>query len=978
MALPHVAELDAAAWRRLNELLARGLELEPEARAAWLDDLTAVNQPLAGVLRQLLGQPVEDEGTEWLKAPLGAAGRNDAPGDHIGPYRLLSRLGEGGMGAVWLAERDDGVIQRQVALKLPLAEWVDRGLIERVARERSALASLNHPNIAQLYDAGFDGGRPYLALELVQGRRIDEWCAERRLGVTQRLPLALDVVRAVAQAHAQGVIHRDIKPANVLVTGEGRAKLLDFGIAKLLRGAERTADETELTRKAGRPFTLRYAAPEQLLGGPVSPAVDVYALGVLLYELLGNARPYGERATRHELERAIVEIDPQPPSRATADPAAARALRGDLDTIVLKALHKQPDERYPSAAELAADIERHLRQEPVLARPASRSYRLRRFLARHRIASGGVAAVLVTVAAGAALGLWQARQTQQQTQRARALNDFVMSVIRQADPAATQHTRVADLALLTAAEQRVVKELAGSPDLQLQTRLAIALAYRNRGDFQSARRTLRAAVDEASSQLDAGHLDLLRARLRAASWPLVDVANALAEVEDVVVRTRGGGVTAAPVLAEALLARHMLRMTTADAQLALADAREALALVHRHLGADHPMAIEASVALALVLGPYNLARGQDMLQTIEPAYLTAVDRGGLPRGHPEAIAAQATYALALATVGRADEGLKLASEGVVLARAHHGADSAIAESALATLGHVRSMSGDLKGAIDALREAHALASQREPATSLYRSQLAYELSWFLAAARRPAEALPVLREAAAARPSLPAGPLREGRLLWHQWRELQLRLAVGESASVQPQTEAMLRNPHVTAIPALANGLRVTHILAVLNNGETARAIDDARRLLAEQRSANAPGDHGSFLLVLARAQLVARQHAQALSSAQEAIDLQGRFRPRWLPRDADAHVVLGAALLQSGRVREARAVLERAHDFWREFDADSVWAAEAGWWLARALIADGESTRGRPLLASMRERLLDSGVPLLAASVAAADTPKD
>ena len=238
-------------------------------------------------------QPVVRMAAEAL-----ASMRREQPGDRIGPWRLQRMLAEGGMGTVWLAERSDGVMQRRAALKLPRAEWVDRGLSERIARERSILALLQHSNIAVLYDAGVtEGGRPYLALEYVEGQPIDEYCREHALDLDDLLRLFVQVVRAVASAHNKLVIHRDLKPSNVLVTADGQPKLLDFGIAKLLETDTPTTDETALTRLVGRPLTLRYAAPEQILGQPISVAADIYALGVMLYELLSGTRalPSGVR-----------------------------------------------------------------------------------------------------------------------------------------------------------------------------------------------------------------------------------------------------------------------------------------------------------------------------------------------------------------------------------------------------------------------------------------------------------------------------------------------------------------------------------------------------------------------------------------------------------------------------------------------------------------------------------------------------------
>jgi eukaryotic-like serine/threonine-protein kinase len=282
MTTPRLA-LPKTDWLRLNGLLEQALALEPVERAAWL----AALPPDAATLRELLREMLADTGGGLLgpRDRLGssvarvaadalAAMRRERPGDRIGPWQLERLLAEGGMGDVWLAIRADGVVQRSVALKLPRAEWVDRGLTLRIARERAILARLQHPHIATLYDAGLGAdGRPYLALEYVEGQTIDAWCRGKDLQAVLRLFIQL--ARAVAYAHAQLVIHRDLKPSNVLVTADGVPKLLDFGISKLLQGDAVLVDATELTQVAGRRLTLAYAAPEQLLGEPVGVACDV-------------------------------------------------------------------------------------------------------------------------------------------------------------------------------------------------------------------------------------------------------------------------------------------------------------------------------------------------------------------------------------------------------------------------------------------------------------------------------------------------------------------------------------------------------------------------------------------------------------------------------------------------------------------------------------------------------------------------------
>ena len=321
-------QIDPLQWPRLNELLDEALSLPPPQREGWLRSLPAEHAPLKETLAKLLEVRAGIETGDFLgtlpKLDGASRGTPDGPdigapqaGDEVGPWRLIRELGEGGMGSVWLAERADGQLKRQVALKLPRLTWA-RGLAERMARELDILATLEHPHIARLYDAGVDRlGRPWLALEYVQGRPIDAYAKAEGLTVRQRVELLLQVCEAVAYAHSRLVIHRDLKPSNILVTDEGQVRLLDFGIAKLVQD-ERTED-LALTERAGRALTLEYASPEQVRGEPIGTASDVYRLGVVAYEVLTGARPYRlRRGSAAELEEAVLVAEVAAASRVAA------------------------------------------------------------------------------------------------------------------------------------------------------------------------------------------------------------------------------------------------------------------------------------------------------------------------------------------------------------------------------------------------------------------------------------------------------------------------------------------------------------------------------------------------------------------------------------------------------------------------------------------------------------------------------------
>jgi eukaryotic-like serine/threonine-protein kinase len=471
-------QISTTAWGTLSALLDEAFELDPSARAHWLQQQTASRPTLAGVLHKLLAAHATDEASDLLAhlpvlaGALGepAQARESVPhagleaGARVGPYRLVRELGAGGMAEVWLAERADGAFVRQVALKLPRTGLLRRDLATRFARERDILARLEHPHIARLYDAGVGAdGQPYLAMEHVDGRPINAYCDELALGVPARLALFAQVQQAVQHAHANLVIHRDLKPSNILVTADGAARLLDFGIAKLL-AEDQTALETQLTHQAGRTLTPDYASPEQIKGEPLTTATDIYSLGVVLYELLCGQRPYRLRLqSAAQLEEAIVAAEPVRPSTNIAGEAAARArgttthklaraLAGDLDTVLLKALAKVPTDRYGSIAAFAEDLERHLQGMPVHAQPDSFMYRARKLILRRKLETaiaaaiviallGGAhaqAAVAVALAAGSGVALWQARVARREAATARAERSQALAAAEAARQAQTQ------------------------------------------------------------------------------------------------------------------------------------------------------------------------------------------------------------------------------------------------------------------------------------------------------------------------------------------------------------------------------------------------------------------------------------------------------------------------------------------------------------------------------------------------------------
>lgn len=513
-----MALIEKTRWTEIGPLLDQLLDADASSRSQLLEEIRRKDSALADELEGLLARQELADRDGFLQGSVAhelASLDGDATleGQVIGGYTLDRPIGQGGMGSVWLAHRSDGRYEGRAAIKFLNLALLARGGAERFQREGSFLARLAHPNIARLIDAGIaPGGQPYLVLEYVEGEPIDRRCDAKMLGVEARVRLFLDVLKAVAHAHNNLVLHRDLKPSNILVTRSGEVKLLDFGVAKLLNDEAAPGQATELTQLAGRAFTPEFAAPEQVQGQGVTTATDVYSLGVLLYLLLGGQHPTSAKTTTpverlqavvsteparlsdvmtHGRTASVVEVGEIATRRAATPLKLARALRGDLENIVAKALKKNPAERYAAVGAFADDLTHYLNHEPVSARADSIGYRVSKFVRRHRVGVGAACIILLTLIAGVTGTVWQAVAASRardvaivQAERAGGINRLLSVVLSEVS---SNNASFTTAELLKRAEQWAGKLYARDPRLHAEVLMVLG----DRIDHSDGERALK-------------------------------------------------------------------------------------------------------------------------------------------------------------------------------------------------------------------------------------------------------------------------------------------------------------------------------------------------------------------------------------------------------------------------------------------------------------------------------------------------------
>ena len=778
----------------LEPLLDRALELEPPDLAAWIAELRARQPVYADELERLLAAEGELDRQGFLERDrIGEDTPAGLTGMQVGPWTLEHRLGQGGMGSVWQARRSDGRFDGTAAVKLLNLALVDPVGSERFRREGTVLARVSHPNIARLLDAGVVGsGQPYLVLERIEGERIDRYCEAQRLPPVRRIELFLDVLAAVGHAHANLIVHRDIKPSNILVTPDGTVKLLDFGIAKLLQDEAGHAERT-LTEQGAVLLTPEYAAPEQASGGPVTTATDIYALGVLLYQLLSGRHPTGENArSPAEHLRAITETEPRRLS-AVAPAPLSRGYRGDLETIVATALRKHPSERYATVAAFADDLRRYLHHEPISARPDSLGYRAAKFVRRHRVGVAVATLLLVGVVTATVREYRLRGIAEAETRTARAVEQYLLTVFGAADPFLPQDSTAASSSARELLDRGVIRldtALATQPEVRARLRTVLGRVYANLALYDPATTQLERALEEqramtgerhlatAAIQDQLGQLRVHQGRMEEADSLLsiaLELRRTLAGTRDSTtaesmehlarVRKDRNQLPSADSLArEALAIRRALHgegsLSTASTEHLLAEVlnssgadEEAVPLYHgalatreRLAGADHPLVAATLFNLALT------ERRRGRIEVAESLYRRTLDiqRQALGANHPAIASSLNGLAdmLHKATT-RSAEAEALLRESLEINRKLYGEKHPEVSTNLGNLAVIVRDQGDFAGAEALLQQALAID---EAVFGPEHTYIAYDLNEMAVVLRmhgRPDSAASILRRALA-------------------------------------------------------------------------------------------------------------------------------------------------------------------------------------------------------------------------------------
>jgi eukaryotic-like serine/threonine-protein kinase len=711
-------------WQELQALFHRALERPPEERRQFVAEHASSQQMRDEVFALL---DAEEQPASVVDRPYQSTAEDRSlEGSIVGAYRLVRQIGSGGMGSVFLAERADGTFERQVALKVVKKGMDTAAVNDRFQRERQILAQLDHPNIATVLDGGVtDDGRPYFVMEYVDGVPITDYCDAQKLSISERLQIFGTVCSAVEYAHKNLVVHRDLKPSNILVTATGEVRLLDFGIAKLL------AEESDLalTQTGALLATPAYAAPEQLLGDTITTMTDVYALGVLLYELLAGRRPFEVKRTAAEFKELVLSGEPIRPSTAVTDVPGAFAdqdkqtairsiadarsaqtnrlktlLRGDLDTICLTALMREPALRYQSVSLLAGDLTRHLQGLPIVARRQSMGYRMRKFYGRHKLGlvasfvsilvfAGIITYSTIQVAAERDIALLEQAKTEE-------VAEFVTSLFRAADPAQAKGADVTAREILDAGRQKITTEMSTQPELQATMQRVLGEVYYELGLQQAAGDLLQQALSTQRQTYGEYHLETadsyISLGMQQQTIGNMQAARSAFEKGLSIRQALLGGDHVDIV--EGISAQAFLEETEGNFDAAEKFHQQALAMAQRLAAGNEDLNVAHQFAKLASL--YRLQDRNDEAEPLLRSALAMQDRlfGG---AHPESDETKRQLAELLTAESQFDEAESLFQELIQSRTEMLGPDHYETGAAWNSYGHLLSARGDTAGAIDA-------------------------------------------------------------------------------------------------------------------------------------------------------------------------------------------------------------------------------------------------------------------------------------
>jgi serine/threonine-protein kinase len=808
-------------------------------------------------------------------------------------------------------------------------------MADRLQQERDALAALEHPNIARLYDAGTtDTGRPYIAMEHVDGVPIDRYAATHSLTLRERLSLFLQVAGAVSYAHARLIVHRDLKPSNILVSESQGVRLLDFGAAKLLR--EDVPGDSELTRELGPALSPEYASPEQIRGERVTVATDVYSLGVVLYELLTGERPY--RLTRESwaaLVEAVSRVNvPLASSRVRGDPKLARLLRGDLDAVLAKALSREVGERYPSVQAFADDVSRYLSGEPVQAKEQGVRERLWKFVRRHSIAVGTAAAVTLLVGAASGVAFWQARVARVQAARAERVRQFIASILTSAVPKTGVGGVVTASDLLSAAARRIETELSGEPAVAAELGVIVGDSFDNLGEPEKAEPVYRAAAARAEATLGRTHPLTLEAKTDLATeLAQHDVPGALVLIEEVIPEARKGLPATAALAVEALKDQSFALAKLNRPEPSYGALRESIQLAEKYFGPLDERTISGVELLANTYGRFG-DRANELATATD-----AVDRArrafGAQRPHNTLLATERTYADALRNSDRpADSAIIL--RGVVAdQRRLDAAETMRVRNAKLRLGSALQLSGRIEEGLSLVREAVALEREQNPAESDDRLAFANALASALASAERTDEWMAeedrltgiVARLGTETHWVAVFRRVRRARLFALLGRSAEAQALVAEAQSMATSTEESLR-VQAELVAALDERLQLRLSDALARLERTVR--EHSLETLPLKVQSDVAAELGTVRLEL----------GDPAGAEKELVRCQELFqRAQVEPSIPVSACLLGAARLdlRQGRFAEAEQLMLPLATSWERVNPDSPGRGEVLHWLALA-----------------------------------------